>query len=84
MLIKARLQGLLQVYTASVSAADTGAQRKVLNLQATDADRGSFGTVTYIVSSVTEGAENNFFYDAADGALYARGNLVPDQQYQVI
>ena len=73
----------MPVYTASVAAVGP-ARRPVINVAATDVDRGINGRLAYVVAAVNNGGEQNFEYDGRDGVLYANGQLQPGQQYQVL
>ncbi|KAK0399970.1 hypothetical protein QR680_003298 [Steinernema hermaphroditum] len=71
-----------QVYTANVSA--TGGDRPVIKVFAEDNDAGKYGKITYHIIEVTEGAQEQFYYDDSTNELMVRGSLHPGARYQII
>ncbi|WAQ95445.1 FAT4-like protein [Mya arenaria] len=57
--------------------------RELLTVRATDADTGSFGTLTYSISAVSNNGGSLFFIDSAQGRLRASGTFTGPTVYTV-
>ena len=55
-----------------------------LQVQATDADSGSYGQVRYSIVSVSGGQENLFDIDEETGQLYVVGEVERNERYIVV
>uniref|UniRef100_A0A1I7XDS2 Cadherin domain-containing protein n=1 Tax=Heterorhabditis bacteriophora TaxID=37862 RepID=A0A1I7XDS2_HETBA len=70
------------IYTANTTA--RGTDRPLVIVKASDIDSGEYGRITYQISQVTNGAEGKFRYDPTTNMLFATGNLIPGERYQVV